>query len=678
MTAIKNIQKISELLIDNKVFLTEHRWPEDVWDLHRHGFVLGLDPQVYDPLQAKETLMQDIRKRVPKNMKIPKFQVAFCSPKTVHAHTFLKTKAYAIETERHTMMEMTKVLKHAYQETHEFVPFQMRGTHPESYARNIKRQTYLMAETRVISINYVGIDVMFYLMEHILAIPGVKAVVPAPTLERDGRYRVSVAKDNFHGIRTHLQKHLTTWIEEYVIDEEAQRSLRKYPDPPEVAMIDQDVYSTGEGTYMTDSANTAMSYDSVASDLTNNDDSQVSKLSYTGLPTASTSWAARIRGSLHQQNTPNQPTATIPPGIVVNDELISDLASSRAEVDELKQQMTQIVKDKELAKQEYEQQRKEMQLEVAKQKFEYIKQIDQQRKEMEQKLKDQKAELQTQAKQDRDELERTLQEKIEAAIQANNAKHPPAAPPPPPIDMQKYFDNNDRQMQMLTELISRLTSNTSTLNDQPIPRSASAKRPAEVVDLTGDPKDEELKPAARYDSIRDAERKRRDVRETPKKAPLSEISPSMPPFFYAHHQVSTSTPASELSSSVAQTPERRPHPSTWISHHRTPDTKSTKYGYEETGDDPSDRQHEDDTMTNQPPFKLYETQDGMLEDTSITPTHLADIFAQHATEVSKPPIEIGNDTHEEMSVSSASPTQDKPDSLQAKPEGENQSKSHHE
>ena len=84
-------------------------------------------------------------------------------------------------------------------------------------------------------------------------------------------------------------------------------------------------------------------------------------------------------------------------------------------------------------------------------------------------------------------------------------------------------------------------------------------------------------------------------------------------------------------------------------------------------------------MTDQPPFKLYETHDGMLEDTSITPTHLADIFAQHATEVSKPPIEIGNDTHDEMSVSSASPTtQDKSDSLQAKPEGENQFKRHHE
>ena len=157
-----------------------------------------------------------------------------------------------------------------------------------------------MVDTRVISLNNIGSDAMFYLIDHSLAIPGVKAVVPAPTLDQDGRYRVSVAKDEFLSIRSHLQKNSTTWIEEYVTDDEAQRSLQKYPDAPEVAMIDSDIYSSGEGTYMTDSANTAMSYDSVASDLTNTGDSHASQSSYTGLPKASISWAARIRGSLNQ------------------------------------------------------------------------------------------------------------------------------------------------------------------------------------------------------------------------------------------------------------------------------------------------------------------------------------------------------------------------------------------
>jgi hypothetical protein len=686
MTAIKNIRKISELLVDNKVFLTEHRWAEDVWDLHRHGFVLGLDPQIYDPLQAKEKLMNDIRQRVPKNMKIPKFHVAFCSPKTVQDHIFLKTKAYAIETERHNMMEMVKVLKIAYQETHEFVPFQMRSSHPESYARSIKRQTQLMADTRSISLNYIGCDAMFYLMEHILAIPKVKAVVPAPTIEQDGRYRVSVAKDEFITIRTHLQRHLTGWIEAYVTDEEAQRSLQKYPDPPEVSMIDYDVYSTGDGTYMTDSANTAMSYDSVTSDLTHTGDSQASQSSYSGLPKASTSWAARIRGSINQQYPPNSLRDTaphgVPPGIVVNDEMISDLASSRAEVDELKQQLAQIAKDKDLAKQEYEQQRKEMQLEAAKQKFEYIKQVDAQRKDMEQKLAEQKAELQSQAKNEREALERSINDKIEAAIQANNAKHQPAAPTTQTIDMQRYFDNNDRQMKLLTDLIARLSSASPAI-DPPVPRSASTKRPAEVVDLTGDNPDiENLKLASRSDKLRAdiAERKRRDIRNTPQKAPLSKSSPSMPKFFYAHHNpITTASPASEMSSSVAPTPERRPHPSTWLSYHRTPDTKSTRYGYEETGDDSSDRQHEDDTMVDHPLLPPYETEDGMLEDNSITPTHLADIFAQHASADTQSPSENGNDPHEEMSVSSASPTiQDQPDSLPTRTEGENPKDVNHE
>ena len=130
-------------------------------------------------------------------------------------------------------------------------------------------------------------------------------------------------------------------------------------------------------------------------------------------------------------------------------------------MEELKQQMKQIVRDKELAKQEYEKQRKEMQIEAATQKVEYLKQAEMQRKELEQKLAEQKQELQSQAKNERESLERSLNKKIEAAIQANNAENQHSTQAQPTLDLQRYFDNNDRQMQMLTDLISRLTSASS-------------------------------------------------------------------------------------------------------------------------------------------------------------------------------------------------------------------------
>ena len=70
MTAIKQVKRISNLLKENEVFMSEHRWSEDIWQLKRLGFMLGLDPQVYTPQQAYESLMQDLRKRVSPSTKI--------------------------------------------------------------------------------------------------------------------------------------------------------------------------------------------------------------------------------------------------------------------------------------------------------------------------------------------------------------------------------------------------------------------------------------------------------------------------------------------------------------------------------------------------------------------------------------------------------------------------------
>ena len=69
-------------------------------------------------------ISNEIKKSFPK-AKIPQFQIAFCSPQTKIQNTQLWTKAYAIETEKSTSMELLKMLKNTYRETTEFVPFQM-------------------------------------------------------------------------------------------------------------------------------------------------------------------------------------------------------------------------------------------------------------------------------------------------------------------------------------------------------------------------------------------------------------------------------------------------------------------------------------------------------------------------------------------------------------------------
>ena len=61
---IKRIPAVSQLLCEHKVYLTEHKWLEIVWNKTKLGFVIGLDPQFYDPEQAMCQVTQGLQKNV--------------------------------------------------------------------------------------------------------------------------------------------------------------------------------------------------------------------------------------------------------------------------------------------------------------------------------------------------------------------------------------------------------------------------------------------------------------------------------------------------------------------------------------------------------------------------------------------------------------------------------------
>ena len=325
-----------------------------MWEVTRLGFMIGLNPDVYDPKQAHEKMVHELANKLPQYTKIPKFALVYSSPSVMWNHRTFRTKAYSIEAEKKTSIELMKLLTKAYKkETKEYVPFQQRNKHPEAYAKHVVRHTEILAANRTIVLNHCGRDVMFYLHEYVMEIPGVQAVVPAPSVDIDGKYRVSVHKDRFYSIRKFLQNNLAEWCEQYVMCDN-ERTL-KFAGKPEVAAINSDGYSSGEGSYMTDSVNTAMSYGSDLSDLTHlESSSQEQHKEGNAFPQAPAGWAARIRESLQIKEVGYSTSDTTTPTTSGNEELISDLASSRAEVDDLKQKMAQLEMDKDLARREEE------------------------------------------------------------------------------------------------------------------------------------------------------------------------------------------------------------------------------------------------------------------------------------------------------------------------------------
>ena len=520
ITAIRNLPRVQKLLRDNGVFMTEHRWSEDVWNISQQGFMLGIDPQFYTPLQAHQRISSALEKALKKSttpIRIPKFAVAFCTPQVNIGSTSVKTKAYAIETEKSKAIEMQRALKEACKQTNDFVPFHLRSKHPEAFSRYVQQQSKILSQNHTIVLNYLGNQTILYLEDRIKAISGVLDLVPSQKVESDGKFRVLVKKENFYKVRSEISKKLPKWYEEHV-PEDAKR-MKIFPSPPEVAPLAPDGYDSGSDGYMTASINTAMSYASVASQLTS--ESVFDGQSQSHEPNERMS-------STHQNRTFHTPPPTSINATPETDAgLVSELHSSKSEVEALKTQMAQMVKDKQAQIQELEkraqQEKSENEARAAEQTKQMEAQAEAQRREFQQKLEEQRLEFDRLNTQLQREMEEKIQHQISQAIQDHISSPANQSPPTPdPVDVVQRMESQDEQIRKLTNMVQQLVTRTTPPITTTVYRPSTGKRQApRPIEHTIDHQDLEETSQSSHRTRPDPGGKKRDTKETPRQQPLA-------------------------------------------------------------------------------------------------------------------------------------------------------------
>ena len=689
ITAIRNLPRVQKLLRDNGVFMTEHRWPEDVWDISQQGFMLGIDPQFYTPLQAHQRISSALEKALKKSttpIRIPKFVVAFCSPQVSIGSTSVKTKAYAIETEKSKALEMQRALKEACKQTNDFVPFHLRSKHPEAFSRYVQQQNKILSQNHTIVLNYLGAQTILYLEDRIKAIPGVLDLVPSQKVESDGKFRVLVKKENFYKVRSEISKKLPKWYEEHV-PEDAKRS-KIFPSPPEVAPLASDGYDSGSDGYMTASINTAMSYASVASHST-------SETVFEG-QTQSHGPSER-KYSAHQNRTFHTPPPTSITAIPNTDAgLVSELHSSKSEVEALKSQMAQMEKDKQAQLQELErraqQEKSDNEARAAEQLRQMEAQAEAQRKEFQQKLEDQRLEFVRLNNQRQREMEEKIQYHISQAIQAHiptqQANQSP--PTPTPLEVVRRMESQDEQIRKLTDMVQQLATRTTPTTYLNTSRPSTGKRQApQPIDHIIDYQDLEEVSQNSQQTRPDPGGKKRDTKETPRQQPAASLSID---FNRAH-----SPAPSDLSMSmVDQHPSQTTDGNAWQGLHPPSEVYSPPARqrlYRSGMDDPSimsnlashpkfrspgDRFLSDSSFQAADHYRDQATTQSFDDSKQYSETQRRDIYAQHDG-LQGFNIQSGNadSSQEEEQGSAKSPKEDYSGAHQATPvDGSNQQRNH--
>jgi hypothetical protein len=652
-----------------------------VWDTTQLGFLMGLDPQFYNISQATEKVRNELKANLPPRTKVPKFQLAFITPQIRYQEKVVKTKAYAVETTKTDSIAMMKILQQAYRETNAFVFFQMRQKSPEAFARVVCQQTKIMAGHHVVILKYISMDAMYYLMEHILTVPGLLDVVASRNVLTDGRHKVLVPKEEFGKVSKCLMANLNAWYEVHV-SEDAKQINGHLPGAPAVASLFTDGCSSGEETYMSSSINTAMSYMSTISD----NDAEFEKPTVIEMKdnprvteAGQKTWAQRTRGNQAHEN-PQSSTPTTTQGTMNDKDYLSDLASSRAEVEELKKEISAF---EESLERQADYQKRETELKLAQQSLEFERQAEVQRRELEQnhrasterQLAEQRHEFERQAAHQRAEMERQIARQVEDAIQSRQVHQPSPAQSATDAALRMFLENQNRQMQLLTDMMLSMNKSTSSTSmgtrsaqadpmeemeadsetaheltqvldpammfamNQPAIHQPTGKRTAQV-ELAGETSIDD-QPRSNSPSASTVVRKRQDTRATPTKG-----QPTTPPPALNTGTLDHATTCSDTSmTSIAQFPAHRttqwtPEPdfqsktdSLSPIYQDHPDHPPLELNKELSYDSSIIRADQDLT----PPHRsMYEARPGIFADAEVSEDHLTGILQQHDGRVTSP------------------------------------------
>ena len=402
-----------------------------------------------------------------------------------------------------------------------------------------------------------------------------------------------------------------------------------------------------------------MSYDSVSSDITT-DPSIQSKATNNDDKTEQ-SWAQRVRNGVTSDKA-TTPTSGAPSSVQQNPidaSILSDLASSRVEVEDLKAQLSKMQAQQDNERQEQlrqaEHQRKEAEIQATAKQLEMDKKAEDQRRLFHQQMEDQRRELERLAAQQRQEMEAKMQEQITRAIQDHMNRS--AAPVTP--DLHRMFVNQGHQIQLLTRM---MMTQMSPHDNPPRGQTSTGKRSAEETTTT--------------DGIDDgSDLSDTECLNTPEVWKRVDLKRTL------QKPASTRTEATTPSPSSPESPLRHRVPQQLDPHCWTPDSVSMVYPDNPNhplhigGDGPSDNEHESDTIMTVPRFSpFHATQSGEFDDVNITPsTQLEDIYLQQHDDSNRviDSSQQEADPRTESRVSPHSPMQeDKTQPFQAKPEEE--------
>jgi hypothetical protein len=230
LTTIRKQAQVSQYLRMYKGSMMYHPWTEDVTDIVSLGFLVNIDP-VNHP---KEFVEEKIKAKFKKEAKcadhqIPTFKVVMSSPSHTQDDQRLWTKSYDLQVERKNAKPMIRIIKQAYAVSKDFIFYRMRHEVPATFKAAIKAQNQFLNQARIVPIQGIPKDMMWAMEPELLALTGVKEVLPHWKTTAEGRWNLLTHTKAFPGVIKYLDENISLLYDKYLPQCQHTPQRNEYP-----------------------------------------------------------------------------------------------------------------------------------------------------------------------------------------------------------------------------------------------------------------------------------------------------------------------------------------------------------------------------------------------------------------------------------------------------------------
>ena len=204
---------ISSLLQKLNTRMSIHLWSEDDTDIANLGFFVQIDPTnlLHDELEERVKHQIAIATKRPIK-KIPRFHCGYTSPFLLNNdNNCTSTKSYDLQCHRKDAKDLIDLLQATYRNNPFFVFHKLRHRNQDAYKSTICKQNAFLSRIKVIPIQGISPDLMFYLHRELEQVEGILDICHHKLTNSAGRWSVITTADNFQTLSNYLQANLPTW-----------------------------------------------------------------------------------------------------------------------------------------------------------------------------------------------------------------------------------------------------------------------------------------------------------------------------------------------------------------------------------------------------------------------------------------------------------------------------------